>query len=352
MAAVTNPEENLTGGQIQDIMDKLLFEVLRPLVTNSNIFDSQLVFALSFIAKNKKRKISTATRSECINYLTRALLAEDTDEKLFYIQKARLERSMIYVFVKKLLDANYAPFMEMYSTFLSKHGDPDSDPLYVIKLRKIRAIKNALGCSKRSDLFKLFSGCSEALMVYNSYIESVVAQYYKLCSQQAKFFVDTNTSNQFSFKDVRQNFLTNVLIALNKYDSSKGALTSYINFWLLNAQTCASGSHEYGIAYVVPPQHKRKLALEKGAGHAINFSISLDSKVEDETGESVDLHNKIESAETVDSELERHKMGRLFSMLAKNADPQGIGRLTLELEEYYTKQELDLMSSHMVKQKL
>lgn len=347
MAVVTNPDENLTGGQIQDIMDTLLAEVLRPLVENSTIFDTQLVFALSFIAKNRKRKISTASRYECINYLTKALLAEEPNEKIFYIQKARLERSMIHLFVKKLLEANYEPFMRLYSNFLCDNAN--IGPLIV---RKMRTMVSNLGCEKRSELFVLMNNCREALQIYNDYVGSIVAQYFKLCSSQAKFFVDTNPNSQFSFKDVRQNFLTNVLVALNKYDSSKGALTGYINFWLLNAQTCATSSHEYGIAYTVPPQYRRKLATEKDAGHAINFSISLDAQVEDDDGEPVDLHNKIESPETVDRSLEQHKMGKLFSLLAKNADPYGIGRLTLEIEEYYTDDELSLMKSHMAKQKL
>lgn len=346
MAVVTNPDENLTGGQIQDIMDTLLEAVLRPMLVNSTIFDTQLVFALSFIAKNKKRKISTAGRYESINYLTKALLAADVEEKIFYVQKAKLERSMIHLFVKKLLESHYQSFMSMYGTFLTSR---ESHPL--IK-RKLDLTARNLGCKKRSNIFVMLNSCAEGLKVYNKYVDSIVAQYLKLCSQQAKFFVDTNPHNQYSIKDVRQNFLTNILVALNKYDSSKGALTSYINFWLLNAQTCASGTHEYGIAYTVPPQYRRKLATDKESGLDINFSISLDAQVEDDDGEQVDLHNKLESTDNVDRQLEQHKMGVLFSMLAKNADPFGIGRLTLEVDEHFTQSELDLMQAHMHKQKL
>jgi hypothetical protein len=346
MVSKTSPAQNLTGGQIQEIMDTLLMGILRPLVSRSNLFDTQLVFALSFISKNKKRKISTAGRQESINFLSKALLSEDLEEKLSYIKKARLERSMIEIFVMRIIDENYETFMNLYHRLLEGKEDR------ILLSKRINVLIKNLGCEKRSDFYILINSLKESLKVYKSYTASVIAQYVKLSSTQAKFFVDTNPHNQYDFNDVRQNFMRNILIALNKYDSSKGALTSYINFWLLNAQTCGSSAHEYGIAYSVPPQHKRKMARDKGSNREVNFSVSLDSPAEDDEGETISLHNKLECPQSVDKQIEHHKTSMLISLLAKNADPYGIGRLSMNIDECFTPQELSKMKNHMVQQGL
>ena len=349
MALVTNPDENLSGGQIEQILDTLLYEVLRPLVYHSTVFDTQIVYALSFISRNKKRKISTSnSREESIDYLSRALITDDLDEKFEYIKKSKLERSMIYVFATNILRHYYDSFFTLYQNFLeSEPGDR------LVLKRRLKVIQDSLACPTRSDLFILLNAMHDATKQYNTYIESIVAQYIKICSKQASFFVDTNPNNNYDRKEVRQNFLKNVVTALNKYNSEHGALTSYIKFWFLNAQTCSNSDHEYGIAYRIPPQHKKKLATgDTASGFDINFSVSLDATVTDDEGEEVTLYNKVESNETVDSSLEHSRFSELLCTLAKNVDPHGIGRLTLGIDEHFSDADLNKMKKHMIKQHL
>jgi hypothetical protein len=348
MSVSANPDENLTGGQIEQILNTLLYTVLQPIILRSNIFDSQIVYALSFISKNKKRKISIAnSREDSIDFLAKALLTEDPYEKLELVKKAKLERSMIYVFAKNILDYHYDQFFKWYEKFL----DVDAVDRQSCK-RRIDVIRSTLQCDRRSDLYVMLNEAHDALEHYTAYVSDVVNQYVRLCSQQAKFFVKTNPNNQYDFFCVRQNFLRSVLVALNKYNSQQGALTSYIKFWILNAQTCSTSDHEYGIAFRVPPQLKKKMATDKESPFDINFSVSLDATVTDEEGEEVTLYNKIESSETVDDQLEHHKFATMISLLAKNVDPLGIGRLTLNIDEQFTASDLGRMESHMLKQQI
>tara|TARA_B100000214_G_scaffold357534_1_gene317165 strand:- start:2884 stop:3936 length:1053 start_codon:yes stop_codon:yes gene_type:complete len=347
MALVTNPDENLTGGQIEKILDTLLYEVLRPLVMHSKVFDAQIVYALSFIIKNKKRKISTSnSREDVVDYLSRALLTDDPVEKFEYIKLSKLERTMVFIFAKRVLDEHYKSFISQYSNFL----DVKSETRGYAK-NKIRVIERVLRTESRSDLFCMLSELKEAYDQYRDYVGTIVAQYLKLCSQQAKFFVETNPYNNYDIHDVRQNFLNNVVTAISKYNSDQGALTSYVKFWLLNAQTCSTSDHEYGIAYRIPPQYKKKLATSDNSLES-NFSISLDSSVMNDDGEEVTLHNKIESNETVDQQLEHAKFSKLFADLARNVDPHGIGRLTLDIDEHISKEDQQKMRRRMKKQHL
>lgn len=345
---ITNPDENLTGGQIEEILDTLLFAVLKPMVYRSSIFDSQIIYALSFISKNRKRKISTSSsREDSVNYLSKALFTESLDEKFELVKKAKLERSMIYVFAINILKHYREQFNVWYNGFL----DLKAKDRNIYKIR-LNVILKALGCNKRSDVFVMFNEMHEALQHYTDYVSSVVNQYVKLCSQQAKFFVNTNPNNQYDFFCVRQNFLRSVLTALNKYNSQQGALTSYIKFWILNAHTCSTSDHEYGIAFRVPPQLKKKMAVDKDTTYDINFSVSLDSTVTDDDGEEVSLYNKIESNRTVDEDLEHHKYTKMLGLLAKNADPLGIGRLTLNIDEVFSTAEIQQMKKRMAEQQI
>jgi hypothetical protein len=344
--AETNPDENLTGGQIQKILDTLLYNILRSLVTDARVYDTQIIFALSFISKNRKRKISSVPRADSINHLSKALLVPSVEAKLDHIRQAKLERSFVYVFAKRILDQHYDNFMNLYHGFLT---EPEHRVYYG---RKIQTIQNSLGCSSRTEIQSTLNSCKEAFDMYRQYVNSVASQYLKMCSTQAKFFVDTNPHNQYDYYDVRQNYYRNLIVAINKYDSAKGALTSYIKMWILNAQTCASSEHEYGIAFRVPPQVKKQMASDKGAVVDINFSLSLDATVEDDEGEPVNLHNKIETPERVHEQMEFQNFSRLISRLAKNADINSLGRLTLDIDEFYSKEEVDQMREHMSKQGL
>lgn len=344
--AQTNPDENLTGGQIQKVLDTLLYNILRSLITDASIYDTQLIFALSFISKNRKRKISSVSHADSINHLSKALLVPSVEAKLDHIRQAKLERSFVYVFAKRVLDEHYEKFMTYYHGFLT---DKENRAYYG---RKIQIIQRSLGCSSRTQIQGTLNACKETFDMYRMYVESVASQYLKMCSTQAKFFVDTNPHNQYDYYDVRQNYYRNLIVAINKYDSAKGALTSYIKMWILNAQTCASSEHEYGIAFRIPPQLKKQMASDKGAVVDINFALSLDATVEDDEGEPVNLHNKIETPEKVHEQMEFANFSKLISRLAKNADIWSLGRLSLDIDEYYSDTEVEQMKNHMQKQGL
>src|SRR5690606_36939465 len=132
-------------------------------------------------------------------------------------------------------------------------------------------------------------------------------------------------------------------LAIDKYDSNKGALTSYINWWILNAQTCNTSEHEYGIAYVVPQSHRKKIA-EKSTGY-LNHSVSLDDLVNEES--SKNLHSLIGDGYDVAEDFERGETSRMIMYLAKHADINGCARLTLDIGEYFSPEELAVMADHM-----
>lgn len=332
-------KENLTGGQIQEIMDTLLYKALEPIVIHTNVFDSQLIYLLTAVIKNKKRKFCALERSQTIDILAQAIVCPDRIRKFELIKKLKIERSFVHVFIKKFLAEYKDVYMELYFHYMS---EPKRRIFYRDRMVPYKAL---LGADSIQDVFVAITQPSEYLALFYKYFNSVVEQYHKFCYTHAKHLIDTNTGNNYDYKDVVQNFLRNVVVALNKYDSSKGALTSYIKYWILNSLTCASSEHEYGIAYVIPQNHKKTLS----GGHSsnVNFSTSMDTLLSQGEDEDGNLHELL-TAETEDLSDEHavdHELRRLY-LMAKRADPFGLARLTLEIPEVFTEAELELMERH------
>jgi len=340
--------KNLTGDQISEIMDTLLYNALEPVVLHTDIFDTQMVHILSVITRNKKRKLVALEREDAINILCQIHLESDRQKKFNLIRKIGIERSFIHCFIKRLLDRYKDEFNCLYDKFLTNF-----DNRRARWSRHLDLIQRDLGATKRSDLYLCFNQSTDYLKMFYAYQQDVAKEYVRLCSTQAKQHVMANPHNQYDFLDVRQGLLQNVIIALNKYDANKGALTSYIKWWMFNAQTCSSSEHEYGIAFTVPQGQKKKLAMSGSANTMINFSTSLDQIVEDDDGDSAEgLHNKVTNDYDLSSEVANMRESNNIMYLAKHADINGCARLTLDIGEVFSKSEKEKMRVSMREQGL
>ena len=340
--------KNLTGDQISEIMDTLLYGALEPVVLHTDIFDIQLAHIQSVITRNKKRKLVALEREDALNVLCQIQLEEDRSEKFKLIRKIGIERSFVHCFIKRVLDKYQEEFNSLYGKFMINH-----DKKRAKWARHLSLIQRDLGAIKRSDLYLCFNQSADYLKMFYAYQQDVAKEYVRLCSTQAKQHVMANPHNQYDFLDVRQGLLQNVIIALNKYDANKGALTSYIKWWMFNAQTCSSSEHEYGIAFTVPQGQKKKLATSGASNTMVNFSTSLDQIVEDDDGDSTEnLHNKVTNDYDLSSEVADMKEADNIMYLAKHADINGCARLTLDIGEVFSKSEQERMRSTMREQGL
>lgn len=341
-------KSNLTGGQIQTVMDTLLYDSLRELVLRTSVFDTQLAYLLSLATSNKKRRIfSGATRERALTLLVLALSSEDKEEKMALISSLQMERHFIYVFLKNFLTQYYDQYMELYRKFLICRDQTKHKALG----RRLDAICSSVGAASKSDMFHALNGLNTLLAMFFEYYSDVIQDFVQLCTQQAKFYVTTN-SNNYDFKDVRQNFLRAIIVAINKYDSSKGALTSYVKWWILNAQTCSSAEHEYGIAYIIPQTQRKKLAVDGANPHSVNFSVSLDSYAQDDGEGETSLYQKIDDNRILDDVVNASRTAEKLSLLVKKVDPHGVARLSLDIGEAFSESEIMLMRRSMREQGL
>lgn len=337
--------DNLTGGQIQEILDTLIYESVAPIIRESTAFDVQVAYFLSVTARNKKRKLSSLPREQSIDTMCQYLCETNPERKVELVSKMRVERSFVYNFAVKFLQ-EVRDYHGMYVQYLRT----GKKALRKQQSKRLRMIEASVGCSRKT-LFSIISTTRDYLELAYTFRNKIVLQYVKHSYKQARSFVEMKGSN-FDFQDVHQNFLAAVTKAVDKYDASKGALTSYINWWLLNAQTTSNSSHghEYGIAYSIPQSQKKALAEKSSKALNVNFGVSLDAPSngdeEDRTGPS----RYISGSPSVEHEiLENEKLVEVRA-LAKSADMKGIARLYLDIDEVFSKKEYRRMLRTMRKQ--
>lgn len=333
-------DKNLTGEQIQQVLDLFLYKTLEPIILNSDIFDAQVSYILALVSANRKRKPSSLDRERIIELLCSYLVSDDRAEKFRLLREARLERSFLHVYARRFLD-RFGEYMKTYHDMMVA---PDKSRI-LLKGRLDYAAHEA-GCSHRQGLFRILSISPAYLQRFYECRSLVLDHYLKMSSRQAKTYIRNNGSN-FDFHDVRQSILKSVLLAIDKYDSNKGALTSYINWWVLNAQTCGTSEHEYGIAYTIPQTHRKKIA-EKQSGF-INYSVSIDDVLSDES-DGRTLHSVLGDDSNVADDFEQVEESKLVMYLAKFADVRGCARLVLDIGEYFTDSEKEIMEQHTLEE--
>tara|TARA_Y100001963_G_C6790611_1_gene455189 strand:+ start:4477 stop:5538 length:1062 start_codon:yes stop_codon:yes gene_type:complete len=339
---VDETSENLTGDQIQDIMDKLLYGALEPFVLYTEIFDYQISYMLGIMTQNKKRKLTFIDRDDAFAIMCQVLITGDRVKKFELIRQLGLERSTVHLYLKRILSKYRSSFLDLYLRNLNDPEDVD------VKSR-LESICNSLNCSDLEGLYLSFVRAEDTLVLYEKFIKSIVNEYSKLCHKSASKHISVNPSSDFDYRDVVQGLMQNVVIALNKYNADKGALTSHIKWWLLNAQTCNTSDHEYGIAFTIPQGQKKKLATESSGKHQVNFSVSLDSLLEAGDDEGSDLHSILGSTFNVETHIENVDLVNRVAALSKYADVNGLARLSLDIGEHFSKKERRKMAKHMIK---
>ena len=127
----TRPTENLTGGQIQQIMDKFLYDSVY-LLTSHGIFDNILITILSSLVLDRRRKISSIEYDTGINILCNLTLrsSEDAFEDL---RQLKLERTVYLKILNNLVERiEELKYPQLYDRWLRTNS-----PALAKKLLKI-----------------------------------------------------------------------------------------------------------------------------------------------------------------------------------------------------------------------
>jgi DNA-directed RNA polymerase sigma subunit (sigma70/sigma32) len=332
---------NLTGGQIQEVLDFLIYQGLEPIIRHSTVFDIQLIHLLSVASTNKKRKISALERGVFLNHICTALTTSDLELKLESVKSAKIERGFLYNFLINFIEMADG-YQTLYAEFLTCAQHTKKKALD----KRLAAIERTL-CFHRADLFQVLARCRKYVDLAYEFRNSIVEQYIKHAYKQAHAFCKQKGKN-FDFNEVYQSLMAAITKAIDKYDSSKGALTSYVNYWILNSLSYAGSDygHEYGIAYVIPKMQKNLIQGTKAA--QVNFSVSLNAMLSSDPETA--FGDLLVGSESVESEVLDRRDSDDQAYLIKCADKLGLARLYLDLTEYISHKEKVRMAKTMKRQ--
>lgn len=335
-------DKNLTGEHTQQVLDVFLYKALEPIILHTDVFDHQVAYVLHVATTNRKRKPSSLDRDKAINLLSSFLFETDRTQKFKLLRESKIERSFLHMFATRYLDS-FSDFLPTYKEFLEAKG---------AKRRQLGehldSISTLAGCKSRRYMYVIMTVARSYLKGFYEVRAEVISRYMKQASTQAKSYVTQGRGLTSDYNDVRQAILKNQLIAVDKYDSDKGALTSYMKQWAQHAQTCNTAEHEYGVAYTIP-QTQRKKIVDKSVPY-YNRSVSLDSLVDAIEGGSKDLHAVLGDSTDQYEDVEREQEQNIVRRIAKLADTRGCGRLFLDIGELFSEEEIRRMREHTIKE--
>ena len=322
--------ERFSSNQLVNVLDDLLLNALTSIAQSCDYLDSMSSSCLVWYNTNTRRKISSLPKDKVLQLLMIYPIAE-TKSKVRILKKLRLERNIRFFLIESFMQEALK-----YSDLEVKMLKTKDEVEYRLLRDKMHSIQTTL--QAKYDVGAIYR---QVKFWYDQAIKfrnQIMEKYMRHTAMSASMYFKS-ASNRLDLSDVVQNFQLALNKAINKFDQRKGTLTSYINHWLRHARSAAHGStHEYGIAYVIPGNVRKDMASGENA-HPVNIFVPMhtDSSVEEIASEVL---NPEEVSER-DSEID------LIRTLAKQADPTGLLRMQLGIEEILCKEERNMLYSSL-----
>lgn len=285
---------NLTSFQYLSVLDNMLYEALTPILVNTKFFDVFLSQVIGWQTLNPKRKTCSVGRVGLVTLSTLFFLTMDPKQKLKLVKRMKLHRNILFECIVRWLDLmnNYMQVAGQVGTddVVSQLHDMHEKALMRTGYSLHSTYQTAAFWYKKSKAFK----------------EQIIEKYTRMVISKAQHdYVELGMIEPLN--DMVQSYMMTMSKAIDKCDTDRGVLTSYINAWLKSA----------------------KNNVEKRASHDTG---ELYKKTGGQKVEHVNLED-IEDTVSDDDNREREDNIRRVRTLAKLFDPKGHGRLALGIQE-------------------
>lgn len=296
-------KENYSSAQYINVLDKLLFRALKPVIFNTNFLNAYLVELLHLSIINHRRKISNLSKEKFITYVF-LFLVSDKETQFKLIRKMKLERTFINFVLNRFL----SNLSEYYDTLLlCSKNDLEAQIKKSYLESQVKFLSN-------TSLHNLYKECEEQLGLSRSFKKKIVEKYVRHIINAAQSHYKMNDS-KMELDEIIQTMFVYGSHAIDKYDQNKGTLTSYITTWLQHARN-QSSVNELETSFLLP--HSKRSEIR-------NASVPLET-IENMEAEETEINDDIIRVR----------------QLAKIADPKGFARIAMEIQEYLTREEIML----------
>lgn len=230
----------LTGAQTAEVLDILLHRALQPIFLSSNCMKIPLAQISYQITLNQRRKFSSLPTSELQPKLYSLFLSNNKDSFDLFVE-CKLQRDIKFKMLNWYLDS--------------------------------KDIQNSVDSSCREYVY---DNAIYYLNLYKKFRDRVIAKFYRLAYKEAKKRKSVNEN--IDLNDLFKNLVIAIQVALDRYDSEKGSLPSYISTWFQHFIRDPDSGYEYGQAIVLNYYEKKDLVNKaKSKDNLVNtFSVNLD----------------------------------------------------------------------------
>lgn len=299
-------KDNYSSAQYIDVLDKLLFKSIKPIILYTDFLNNLLVELMHLSIINHRRKVSNLSKENFITLVFSFLVSEKEDQYKI-VKKMKLERTFIMLVITLFLKE----LNGYYETLqLSSKGDASA------KEHK-KEIDASVGLVKGKSLWTIYLEVSNYFDTVKDFKKQIIEKYIRHTLTAAQTHYKLNDS-KMELDEIIQTMFVYVSHAIDKYDQTKGTLTSYISTWLQHARN-QSSVNELETSFILP--HAKRSEIK-------NASVSLDL---------------IEKLEVEDEEINDDIVR--VRQLAKIADPLGFARIALDIQEHLNREEIMLQKS-------
>ncbi len=306
---------NLTTSQYMEKLDGYLYSALYPILENTNYVEAFIIGLIGWQEKHYRRRVSLLTKREFITKAIAWLLRPTKAEKVKLLIDLKFDRGVLLTLCQSFLIEN-KPFSLVARKITLSQEDL---AVLVSTTKKLETSTSQLSCALASTQYRV-----EQALTYRS---SILSKYYRLALLAAKRDYTKYFNHRISLDDMVAEYLLATSRAIDKCDYERGPLTTHVQNWFFTARSqcqkkydtsLKEESKDFSEAYEATSLSDRT--------NAQNMQYLLDettvNSVEEDLGSS--------QCHTV-------------RLLAKIADPKGLARRYLGIEEFLTVYEKQIL---------
>lgn len=297
-------KENLSGRQIMAILDRLLKGALQPVLTLTNLCRRGLCDVLAQFSFDSRRRLGDLDRQSTIDSLFSAAVAGNQARHARLVLSMHLDRGIgSQIITAFLRETSRLPDIER-RLLANRHDRGAQQELFRLARR--------LGCTQPHRLAAGLTWCRHYTSLYDKFKGMVVAKYRRFVLSQARIAIE-NSALPMDLQETIKNYMMAVSKALDKYNSNRGALTSYIQQWLKNERTNPEFDPRYAQSFGLSGGSRREVAgrYASGASGVNNFALSLSVDSVAQRAEQIDLEDSLAADDLVLRREHFEKMKRL-----------------------------------------
>lgn len=287
--------ENHSSERLFKAVDATLYESISILLEHTYLIDE--VLGIYFNTPTRK-KISNA-ESEELAELIYHFYNGSTETRLDVLRKAKINRELLTLPVQMV-----AGKADSYCRALV------NGTMETWMIRNELMLRNP-----DQDIALMLIQVKQWFDNYLELREAIIEKYYRLIVKDIGKYVHV-IGGKLDKNDMATEYITSLLRAFSKFDTTAGAFTSYLQRWFKNARATSLTTDELGIAYTLPHSVRTKIGQGKGYSEVFNFSV-----------EQAD-----DASQDMRPELEDMDEDRAFNIIVHAADPKGYYRLLTEME--------------------